>query len=76
MLPGMATRRTKHPSSQRPPGHRYPSEIAQRNANAVARIERLAAEMEMTPAAFIRRYASATRPPARPHRNGKALDLD
>jgi hypothetical protein len=62
----MAAKRTKHPSSQRPPGYRYPSEIERRNINAVARITRLAAEKGMTPAAFVQHYADApTRPAAR-----------
>ena len=58
----------------RPPGHRYPSEIEQKNSNAAARLIRYAADMDMTPTAFLRRYGSTSSRP--PRRNGKAPSLD
>jgi hypothetical protein len=67
-------KRTGHRGPPRPP-EGYPGEIDQKNLNAVARLDRYAAAMNMTRAAFLRRYGSASRP-ARPSRNGKASTLD
>jgi hypothetical protein len=69
-------KRTSHQGAPRPPGYYYPSEIEQRNLKVVARLDRAAAALNMTRAAFLRRYGTASRPAARPGRNGKATPLD
>jgi hypothetical protein len=67
-------KRTGHQQgTPRPPGYLYPSEREERYSHLVARLDRAAAAMNMTRAAFLRRYGSASRPT---RRNGKARSLD
>lgn len=57
-LLGVATNRTGFTGSSRPPGYRYPSEREESYSRLVARLNRAAAAMNMTPVAFLRRYGS------------------
>lgn len=63
----MATTRTGHTGSPRPAGYLYPREREQRCLRIIARLDRVAAAMNMTREQFLERYGST---PAR--RNAKA----